>query len=93
MTAKHFKKVTDVKSKLDYQNKIISIDNSIQATYDRIYELEMELKQGHGKRDFTNEESAVNFKGANFDLYMAKKKTEAMRNLYLDLEGQLKVMQ
>lgn len=51
LTAKHFKKIKDVQDGMNYSSKIINLENNIQATYDRIFDLEMVLKKGRGKTD------------------------------------------
>ena len=89
LTAKRFKKVNILPSTTDYQNKIVVMDNYLQASYDRIFELEMQFKQGPGKKDYTQENDAAT---GNNALRIAKKKTAAMKKLYMDLEGQLRIM-
>ena len=67
------------------------MDNQIQATYDRIYELEMMFKRGQGTKLTDKVEEA--HEDQNIDLRKAKQKTEAMRTLYFDLEGQIKMLE
>ena len=49
----------------------------------------MQFKQGPGKKDYTQENDAAT---GNNGLRIAKKKTAAMKKLYMDLEGQLRIM-
>ena len=67
------------------------MDNQIQATYDRIYELEMMFKRGQGTKLTDKVDEA--HEDQNIDLRKAKQKTEAMRTLYFDLEGQIKMLE